>query len=206
MAARMPREDLCRHCSIRGFYHGRPTPFPHCPPMPKIDYTPYLHVAQDGRIWWPRTIAIRLGAGFLPVCDDHQALQPELRAPHERARVNERTLIGALGDSRLQVEPPPAMHCWSVGASARTSDQRPSSGPRSPNRACWTCIQSLAAHRGPTRTTGVFPRLLRAYSRCRKYGGSRLKTSDTSRMKPQLHELKTRTLEAMNGEAAMPAP
>lgn len=77
--------------------------------MSKIDYTPYLQVAEDGRIWWPRQVAIRLGAGFLPVFDERDILHPELRAPHERAEVNERTVIDALDDSRLEIAAPAIM-------------------------------------------------------------------------------------------------
>lgn len=74
--------------------------------MPKINYAPYLHVTPYGGIWWLRGDAIRLAAGFLPVSDDHQTLVPKLTALTQRARVNERTLIGALGDARLQVQCP----------------------------------------------------------------------------------------------------
>ncbi len=45
-------------------------------------------------------------AGFLPVRDDHQTLLPELRAPNNRARVNERTILGAFGNARSAIEPP----------------------------------------------------------------------------------------------------
>ena len=70
------------------------------------DYDSFLHVAEDGRIWWLLKDAIRLGAGFLPVRDDHQTLIAELRAPNDRARVNERSLIGAFGNARLVIERP----------------------------------------------------------------------------------------------------
>jgi hypothetical protein len=69
------------------------------------DYEPYLCVTKDGRIWWLRKHAIQLGAGFLPVRDD-QALNTELRAPNQRALVNERTLIGAFGSDRYSIERP----------------------------------------------------------------------------------------------------
>lgn len=74
------------------------------------DYEPFLHVAEDGRIWWLRKGAIRLGAGFLPVRDD-QALNTELRAPNQRALVNERTLIGAFGSDRYSIERPMTFEC-----------------------------------------------------------------------------------------------
>lgn len=72
----------------------------------KVDYTPYLQVAEDGHIWWLREDAIRLGAGFLPVCDDNRQLEPRLKAQNQRALVNERTLMGAFGGSRLTIEKP----------------------------------------------------------------------------------------------------
>ena len=74
--------------------------------MPITDYTPYLRVTEDGLIWWLHTDAIRLGAGFVPVSDDHRALEPELRATSQRALANERTLIGAFSDARLNIERP----------------------------------------------------------------------------------------------------
>lgn len=70
------------------------------------DYDEFLHVLDDGRIWWLLKDAIRLGAGFVPVRDDHQNLNTELRAPNDRALVNERTLIGAFGSDRLSIERP----------------------------------------------------------------------------------------------------
>jgi len=66
------------------------------------DYESFFSVAEDGRIWWLRQDAIRLGAGFLPVCDDNRQLEPQLQAPNQRALVHEKTLIGALGDARLR--------------------------------------------------------------------------------------------------------
>lgn len=70
------------------------------------DYESFLHAAKDGRIWWLRQDAIRLGAGFLPVCDDNRHLESTLQAPNKRALVNERTLIGALGDARSTIPKP----------------------------------------------------------------------------------------------------
>ena len=70
------------------------------------DYESFLSVTGDGCVWWLLKDAIRLGAGFLPVRDDNQMLLPELRAPHNRARVNERTLLGAFWDARLAIERP----------------------------------------------------------------------------------------------------
>lgn len=70
------------------------------------DYKPFLHITEDGRIWWSLKDAIRLGAGFLPVRDDHQTQEIELRAPNDSALVNEGTLIGAFGDARLTIDQP----------------------------------------------------------------------------------------------------
>lgn len=70
------------------------------------DYEPFLRVTEDGCIWWVLMDAIRLGAGYLPFRDDHKTLVTELRAPNDRAQVNERTLIGAFNDARLKIARP----------------------------------------------------------------------------------------------------
>lgn len=72
----------------------------------KIDYSQFLHAADDGRIWWRLEDAIKLGAGYLPVCDDERNLVPVLRAPNNRVRADERTLIGAFHDDRLVIVRP----------------------------------------------------------------------------------------------------
>lgn len=72
------------------------------------DYEEFLRVTEDGRIWWLRKDAIRLGAGFLPVCDDNRQLEPKLQAHNQSTLLNERTLIGALGDTRLNIPMPTA--------------------------------------------------------------------------------------------------
>lgn len=72
----------------------------------EIDYSPYLCVVQEGRLWWPVADAIKLGAGYLPVRDDEQNLTPVLRAKTNQVRANERTLLGAFNDGRLQIERP----------------------------------------------------------------------------------------------------
>ncbi len=72
----------------------------------EIDYSPYLCVVQEGRLWWPVADAIKLGAGYLPVRDDEQNLTPVLRAKTNQVRANERTLLGAFNDDRLQIERP----------------------------------------------------------------------------------------------------
>jgi len=59
----------------------------------EIDYSPFLNVLQDGTIWWSLADAIRLGAGYLPVCDADRNLVPVLRAKSNRVRANERELF-----------------------------------------------------------------------------------------------------------------
>lgn len=65
------------------------------------EYAPYLHVTDDGHIWWLLKDAIRLAAGYRPYSDDNQVSEPELRAPNQRALVNERTSIGAFSAARI---------------------------------------------------------------------------------------------------------
>ena len=72
----------------------------------EIDYSPYLCVVQEGRLWWPVADAIKLGAGYLPVRDDERNLTPVLRATTNQVRANERTLLGAFSDDRFQIERP----------------------------------------------------------------------------------------------------
>lgn len=74
--------------------------------MPMIRFEPFLPVTDDGYIWWPLKDAIRLGAGFRLFADDHAVLESELRAPNQRVRAHERTLIGAFSDARLMIEQP----------------------------------------------------------------------------------------------------
>ena len=74
--------------------------------MSNIDYSAYLHVAEDGHIWWLRQDALRLGAGFVPVCDDSRQMEPELQAPNQRVLVNEKNLMGALSDARMTIPKP----------------------------------------------------------------------------------------------------
>ena len=63
----------------------------------EIDYSPFLHVVDDGSIWWPLTDAVKLGAGYLPIHDDNRDLAPVLRAKNNRVRANERTLLSEFG-------------------------------------------------------------------------------------------------------------
>lgn len=59
-----------------------------------IDYSPFLHFLENGSLWWRLEDAIKLGAGYLPVRDDEQNLNPVLRAKNNLIRANERTLLG----------------------------------------------------------------------------------------------------------------
>ena len=72
----------------------------------EIDYSPFLCVVQAGRLWWPVADAIKLGAGYLPVCDDARNPVPVLRATTNQVRANERTLLGVFHDDRLPIERP----------------------------------------------------------------------------------------------------
>jgi hypothetical protein len=66
----------------------------------EIDYSPFLHVCDDGKIWWPLPLAAKLGAGYLPMRDDAQVLAPDLRATNNRVLANERTLLSEFAPGR----------------------------------------------------------------------------------------------------------
>lgn len=72
----------------------------------EIDYRKFLFVGDDGEIWWTLEIAVKLGAGYLPYVDDDQDLIPRLCAPNNRVRADEQTILGAVHDPRLGIEPP----------------------------------------------------------------------------------------------------
>ena len=63
------------------------------PSTSSIDYSPFLHVLENGQLWWRLEDAIKLGAGYLPIRDDEQNLNPVLRAKNNQIRANERTLL-----------------------------------------------------------------------------------------------------------------
>ena len=63
----------------------------------QTDYSPFLHVHDDGRIWWPLLDAVKLGAGYKPLRDDERNLEPVLRASNNRVLVNERNLLSEFG-------------------------------------------------------------------------------------------------------------
>lgn len=72
----------------------------------EIDYSSFLQVLPDGSIWWPLEIAVKLGAGFLPVRDDSQNLEPTLQARNNRVRAGERTLLSDFtGDNYTGAHP-----------------------------------------------------------------------------------------------------
>ena len=72
----------------------------------EIDYSPFLHVLQDGTIWWPLTDAVKLGAGYVPLRDEDRNLDPVLIARNNQVRVNERTLFGEFSqDHYTQAHP-----------------------------------------------------------------------------------------------------
>ena len=59
----------------------------------EVDYSQFLLVGADGKIWWQLTDAVKLGAGYLPVKDEDRDLEPVLRAKSNRVRANERSLL-----------------------------------------------------------------------------------------------------------------
>lgn len=66
----------------------------------ETDYSQYLHVTEDGEIWWPLDVAIKLAAGYLPRSGDDQLPDPTLMAPGPGARANERNIVAAVHDRR----------------------------------------------------------------------------------------------------------
>lgn len=60
----------------------------------KVDYSPFLHVSDDGAIWWRVGDALKLGAGYVPVGSHHSG-HPLLRAPNEHVLACEKNLIEA---------------------------------------------------------------------------------------------------------------
>lgn len=65
----------------------------------ETDYSPFLHLHEDGSIWWPLLDAVKLGAGYLPLRDDQRNLVPVLRAANNRVLANERTLLSEFSRS-----------------------------------------------------------------------------------------------------------
>src|SRR5690349_1861072 len=63
----------------------------------------FLHPAEDGRIWWPLDIAIKLLAGFKPI---ETIRGTELKAFGSRSSSLERGLLGAVRKSHGLVNPP----------------------------------------------------------------------------------------------------
>jgi hypothetical protein len=71
-----------------------------------IDYTPFLHVLEDGSIWWRLEDAIKLGAGYVPTRDDARNLNSALTAANNQVCANERALYGALNGNTPDVVQP----------------------------------------------------------------------------------------------------
>lgn len=63
----------------------------------EIDYSPFLHISEDGSIWWHLDDAVKLGAGFLPIRDDNRNLTPVLRANSNQILVNQGELLSQFG-------------------------------------------------------------------------------------------------------------
>lgn len=59
----------------------------------EIDFTPFLHMLENGSIWWRLEDAVKLGAGYLPVRDDEHNLEPVLRANGNLVVANAKTLL-----------------------------------------------------------------------------------------------------------------
>lgn len=70
------------------------------------DFSDYLYVGPNGSVWWRLEDAFKLAAGFVPRKDDHVALTPQLAAPNNRSKANERGLLGAFHDSRYGIAAP----------------------------------------------------------------------------------------------------
>jgi hypothetical protein len=68
----------------------------------EVDYSPFLHVLKDGSIWWQLADAVKLGAGYLPLRDDHRNLTPVLRAQNHRVIANARTLLSEFGGTTIR--------------------------------------------------------------------------------------------------------
>lgn len=51
---------MAQHYSIKDFFRQMRLAGSCLPRMTMPDYTPYLHVTEDGYIWWLRVGAIRL--------------------------------------------------------------------------------------------------------------------------------------------------
>jgi hypothetical protein len=70
------------------------------------DFSEFLLLGPNGRVWWRLQDAFKLGAGFVPRRDDHVAMTSQLVPPNNRARANERGLLGAFHDSRHGIAAP----------------------------------------------------------------------------------------------------
>jgi len=70
------------------------------------EFSEFLLLGPNGRVWWRLEDAFRLGAGFTPQKDDQQNLTSKLVAPDNRAKANERGLLGAYHDKQNGIDAP----------------------------------------------------------------------------------------------------
>ena len=67
----------------------------------EVDYSGFLQVLPDGSIWWPMGDAVKLGAGYQPMRDDHTDLVPVLQAFNNRNVAAERGLLSEFSPDRI---------------------------------------------------------------------------------------------------------
>jgi hypothetical protein len=72
----------------------------------EIDYSPFLHTLEDGRILWRLDDAIKLGAGYFPVRDDKRNLTPVLRANSNQVQANQGELLSQFNLDRYTDDHP----------------------------------------------------------------------------------------------------
>jgi hypothetical protein len=70
------------------------------------DFSDFVQVGPNGRVWWRLEDAFKLGAGFVPRKDDQANVNAQLIAPDNRSKANERSLLGAFHDSRHGIAAP----------------------------------------------------------------------------------------------------
>ena len=59
----------------------------------KVDFSPYLRIQKNGRIWWRLMDAVKLGAGYVLMRDDTLNPIPTLQAPSQPVLTEERNLL-----------------------------------------------------------------------------------------------------------------
>jgi hypothetical protein len=70
------------------------------------DFSDFMRVNENGRIWWRLEDACMLSAGFIPKKDDEQSLTPRLVAPDNRAKANAASLFDAIVKQRGDIDTP----------------------------------------------------------------------------------------------------